>query len=34
MECDTKLREIQSLVRDSQHRFLEAWNEFFGIIGA
>jgi Domain of unknown function (DUF4160) len=29
-----ELREIQSMVRDSHPRFLEAWNEFFGIIGA
>jgi len=29
-----ELREIQSMVRDSRHRFLEAWNEFFGIVGA
>jgi hypothetical protein len=29
-----KLCEIQSMVRDSRHRFLEAWNEFFGIVGA
>ena len=27
-------REIQSMVTDSRHRFLEAWNEFFGIVGA
>jgi hypothetical protein len=29
-----ELREIQSMVRDSRQRFLEAWNEFFGIVGA
>ena len=29
-----ELREIQSMVRNSLHRFLEAWNEFFGIVGA
>jgi hypothetical protein len=29
-----KLREIQSMVRDSRQQFLEAWNEFFGIVGA
>ncbi|MBZ5658004.1 MAG: DUF4160 domain-containing protein [Acidobacteriia bacterium] len=29
-----ELREIQSMVRDSGQRFLEAWNEFFGIVGA
>jgi hypothetical protein len=29
-----KLREIQSMVRDSRQRVLEAWNEFFGIVGA
>jgi Domain of unknown function (DUF4160) len=28
-----ELREIQSMVTDSRHRFLEAWNEFFGIVG-
>jgi hypothetical protein len=27
------LREIQSIVTDSRQRFLEAWNEFFGILG-
>jgi hypothetical protein len=26
-----ELREIQSMVRNSRQRFLEAWNEFFGI---
>jgi hypothetical protein len=29
-----KLREIQSMVKDSRNRFLEEWNEFFGIVGA
>jgi hypothetical protein len=29
-----ELREIQSLVRDSRQRFLEVWNEFFGIVDA
>ncbi len=29
-----ELREIQSMVTDSRHQFLEAWNEFFGIVGA
>src|ERR1700728_294393 len=29
-----ELREIQSLVVDSRQQFLEAWNEFFGIVGA
>jgi len=29
-----ELREIQSMVRGSRQRFLEAWNEFFGIVGA
>ena len=29
-----ELREIQSLVVDSRPQFLEAWNEFFGIVGA
>ncbi len=29
-----ELREIQSMVMDSRKRFLEAWNEFFGIVGA
>jgi Domain of unknown function (DUF4160) len=29
-----ELREIQSLVVDSRQKFLEAWNEFFGIVGA
>jgi hypothetical protein len=29
-----ELREIQSLVSFSRQRFLEAWNEFFGIVGA
>jgi hypothetical protein len=29
-----ELREIQSMVRDLRQRFLEAWNEFFGIVGA
>jgi hypothetical protein len=28
-----ELREIQSMVGDSRQRFLEAWNEFFGIVG-
>ncbi|MBZ5613528.1 MAG: DUF4160 domain-containing protein [Acidobacteriia bacterium] len=28
-----ELREIQSIVTDSRQRFLEAWNEFFGILG-
>jgi hypothetical protein len=28
-----ELRELQSIVSDFQHRFLEAWNEFFGIGG-
>jgi hypothetical protein len=28
-----ELREIQSTVTDSRQRFLEAWNEFFGILG-
>ncbi len=28
-----ELREIQSIVTDSRHRFLEAWDEFFGIVG-
>jgi hypothetical protein len=26
-----ELREVQSIVSDFRHRFLEAWNEFFGI---
>jgi hypothetical protein len=26
--------EIQSMVTDSRQRFVEAWNEFFGIVGA
>ena len=29
-----ELREIQSLVVDSRQQLLEAWNEFFGIVGA
>jgi hypothetical protein len=29
----TRLREIQSMVKGSRQRFLEAWNEFFGIVG-
>jgi len=29
-----ELREIQSMVKDSRQRLLEAWNEFFGIVGA
>jgi hypothetical protein len=29
-----ELREIRSLVVDSRQKFLEAWNEFFGIVGA
>ena len=29
-----ELREMQSMVTDSRQRFLEAWNEFFGIVGA
>ena len=28
-----ELREIQSMVRDLRQRFLEAWNESFGIVG-
>ncbi len=28
-----ELREIQSLVVDSQRPFMEAWNEFFGANG-
>jgi hypothetical protein len=26
-----ELREIQSIVTDHQERFLEAWDEFFGV---
>ena len=29
-----ELGEIQSLVVDSRQQLLEAWNEFFGIVGA
>ena len=29
-----ELREIQSLVVDARQQLLEAWNEFFGIVGA
>jgi hypothetical protein len=29
-----ELREIRSLVVDSRQQLLEAWNEFFGIVGA
>ena len=28
-----ELREIQSVVTDKCEEFLEAWNEFFGIVG-
>jgi Domain of unknown function (DUF4160) len=28
-----ELREIQSIVMEHRHQFLEAWNEFFGIRG-
>lgn len=28
-----ELREIQSMVGDSRQQFLEAWNEFFGVVG-
>jgi hypothetical protein len=28
-----ELREVQSIVSDFRHPFLEAWNEFFGIGG-
>jgi hypothetical protein len=28
-----ELREIQSVVTENSEEFLEAWNEFFGIVG-
>ena len=28
-----ELRKLQSMVSDSLQRFMEAWNDFFGIVG-